>query len=76
MKNGKFFLNHCTTSLDTAFLILETGISANFDVRRNIVSPWRVRQAHSGSKGERTSSPKALKMFTENINLRVKNNFH
>ena len=37
------------------FLTLETGISANFDVRRNVVPPWRVRQAHSGSNSPMTS---------------------
>ena len=37
------------------FLILETGISANFDVRRNVVPPCRVRQAHSGSNSPMTS---------------------
>ena len=31
------------------FLTLKTGISANFDVWRNVVPPWRVRQARSGS---------------------------
>ena len=36
-------------------LTLETGISANFDVRRNVVPPWRVRQAHSGSNSSMTS---------------------
>ena len=36
-------------------LTLETGISANFDVRRNVVPPWRVRQAHSGSNSPMTS---------------------
>ena len=35
--------------LDSIILTPETGISANFDVRRNVVPPWRVRQAHSGS---------------------------
>ena len=37
------------TRMGFPFLTLETGISANFDVRRNVVPPWRVRQAHSGS---------------------------
>ena len=37
------------------FLTLETGISANFDVRRNVVPPCRVRQAHSGSNSPMTS---------------------
>ena len=37
------------------FLTLETGMSANFDVRRNVVPPWRVRQAHSGSNSPMTS---------------------
>ena len=37
------------------FLTLETGISAHFDVRRNVVPPWRVRQAHSGSNSPMTS---------------------
>ena len=36
-------------------LTLETGISANFNVRRNVVPPWRVRQAHSGSNSPMTS---------------------
>ena len=40
---------------DDCFLTLETGISANFDVRRNVVPPWRVRQAHSGSNSLMTS---------------------
>ena len=39
----------------TRILTLETGISANFDVRRNVVPPWRVRQAHSGSNSSMTS---------------------
>ena len=38
-----------------SILTLETGISANFDVRRNVIPPWRVRQAHSGSKSPMTS---------------------
>ena len=37
------------------FLTFETGISANFDVRRNVVPSWRVRQAHSGSNSPMTS---------------------
>ena len=41
--------------LDSIILTLETGISANFDVRRNVVPPWRVRQAHSGSNSLMTS---------------------
>ena len=41
--------------LGKCFLTLETGISANFDVRRNVVPPWRVRQAHSGSNSPMTS---------------------
>ena len=41
--------------LDSVILTLETGISANFDVRRNVVPPWRVRQAHSGSNSPMTS---------------------
>ena len=31
------------------------SLSANFDVRRNVVPPWRVRQAHSGSNSPMTS---------------------
>ena len=41
--------------IDSIILTLETGISANFDVRRNVVPPWRVRQAHSGSNSPMTS---------------------
>ena len=41
--------------LDSIILTLETGISANFDVRRNVVPPSRVRQAHSGSNSPMTS---------------------
>ena len=41
--------------LDSIILTLETGISANFDVRRNVVPLWRVRQAHSGSNSPMTS---------------------
>ena len=37
------------------FLTLETGISADFDFKRNVVPPWRVRQAHSGSNSPMTS---------------------
>ena len=43
------------TRMGFPFLTLETGISANFDVRRNVVPPWRVRQAHSGSNSPMTS---------------------
>ena len=35
--------------IDSIILTLGTGISANLDVRGNVVPPWRVRQAHSGS---------------------------
>ena len=44
------------------FLTLETGISANFDVRGYVVPPWRVRQAHSGIHlwRHRTSMPNSL----------------
>ena len=38
-------------------LTLETRISAKFDVRRNVVPPWRVRQAHYGRI---TSMPNSL----------------
>ena len=41
--------------LNKLVLTLETGISANFDVRRNVVPPWRVRQAHSGRNSPMTS---------------------
>ena len=41
--------------LDSIILTLETEISANFDVRRNVVPPWRVRQANSGSNSHMTS---------------------
>ena len=37
----------CLTEI---FLTLETAISATFNVRQNVVPPWRVWQAHSGSK--------------------------
>ena len=37
------------------FLTFETGISANFDVRWNVVQPWRARQAHSRSNSPMTS---------------------
>ena len=39
----------CNEAIDSIILTLEIGISTNFDVRRNVVQPWRVRQAHSGS---------------------------
>ena len=38
-----------------SLLTLETGISAKFDVGRNVVLSSRVRQAHSGSKSPMTS---------------------
>ena len=41
--------------IDSIILTLETEISANFDVRRNVVPRWRVRQAHSGSNSPMTS---------------------
>ena len=40
---------------ESPFLTLETGISTNFDVRGNVVPPWRVRQIHSGSNSSKTS---------------------
>ena len=47
--------NSISPTLDRVFLTLETGLSANFDVRRNVVPPWRVRKAHSGSNSPMTS---------------------
>ena len=54
------------------FLTLETGISANFDVRRNVVPPWRVRQAHSGSNSPMTPQNVNAKQ-SRKVASRVKN---
>ena len=51
--------------LGKCFLTLETGISANFDVRKNVVPPWRVRQAHSGSHSPVTSQNVNAKQSTK-----------
>ena len=41
--------------LDSIILTRETGRSANFGVMRNVLPPWRGRQAHSGSNAHVTS---------------------
>ena len=46
------------------FLTPETEISTKFDVGQN-VAPWRVRQAHSGSKSPLTSQNVNAKQSTK-----------
>ena len=41
--------------VEEKILTLETGISANFDVKRNVIPPLRIRRAHSGSNSPMTS---------------------
>ena len=54
-ETGRTFSAKVRLIMGKTFLTLETGISANFDVRRNVAPPWRVWQAHSGSNSPVTS---------------------
>ena len=43
-----------SATYESLFLTLETRILAKFDIRQNIVPPWRMRQLHSRSKSPMT----------------------
>ena len=53
-EGGGYYTNISTTE-DRFFSLIETGASPKFDMKRNVVLPWRVRQAHSGSNALTTS---------------------